>query len=90
MSEKTQTWVNKLAFADYGHFYMTSSTPATSAEVYFGAIQILEDSVISYKTWVNGTLTTFTGISVPAGDVIYGILTEVYVASGRVRIYNRH
>ena len=80
---------NYLSFGDFGHEYIVAATPTTEAGKFYIALQVLEDSVVTYKTDLKGTKTTFTSVSVSQGDVIYGAITEVNVVSGRVRAYKR-
>jgi ATP/ADP translocase len=66
-----------------GHSYLVAATPTTAVGVIYFALQVLEDSVITYKDGA----TTHSNISVAQYDTIYGNLSEIDVVSGRVRIY---
>jgi hypothetical protein len=80
--------LERMSFGDLGHEYLTTSTP-TTAGVFYSAIQVVDDSTITYKVYTTSGTVTHTSIAVTAGDIVYGILSEIAVVSGRVRAYKR-
>ncbi len=63
-----------------------SGTSANTGETWV-AIQALEDTVIGSMTATNLT-GTLSAIPLPAGTVIYGIITAFTLTSGKVIAYN--
>jgi hypothetical protein len=59
-----------------------TTSPVTGVNVF--AIQILSNAVISSCT---GNLTGFSGVTIPAGALIYCNLTAITLASGVAVLY---
>lgn len=72
----------------YGANYISDTAAHTPGTGYvFCALQCIADSVISaYSPAFAGN--TFTGVTIPAGTVIYGRFTTVTLTSGKVLAYN--
>lgn len=64
---------------------VTTNTGAVTGV--FGAIQILEDAVFSLFTETGASGQAMTGFAIPAGTVLYGLITAYTLTSGKVRAY---
>lgn len=73
---------NTLEFSSAGSQVLGASDTATLTSI--GAIQVINDAVFATVTGsnVDQSLQVLTGITVPAGTVIYGQFTAVAVTSG--------
>jgi len=67
-------------------FEVANDTNSHTGE--FFAIQVLADAVFSSFTAENIT-GTFTGITVPAGHVVFGDISEFTLTSGTVIAYKK-
>lgn len=77
-----------LSFGDFGLRVLSSGETSISQE-FFGAIQVVADCSISFD---NSTLTgdtEITNLALSAGQIIYGNITDVIVASGKIIAYLR-
>ena len=79
---------NLVSFGQFGIRVLTGNAVATET---FGAIQVLEDAVISadllpYESGEIGD-TEITALALEARTVIYGRFTALEVASGKVIAY---
>ena len=74
---------NDKSFGSKGHVYLVPASATTIPNVVFYAIQVLEDSVVTYK---DGT-TLHSETVLPKYDTVYGLLNEIEVVSGRIRVY---
>lgn len=71
----------------YGANYIGDTQAHTPETGYvFCALQVLADAVISaYSPAFDGN--TFTGVTIPAGTIIYGRFTTITLTSGKVLAY---
>lgn len=71
----------------YGAHFISDTVAHTPAEGYvFVAVQVIADAVLS--TCVPAYAgNTFTGVTLPAGVVVYGRFTSIALASGKVLAY---
>lgn len=71
----------------YGANFLSDTVAHTPATGYvFIAVQVIADAVIAaYAPAYGGN--TFTGVTLPAGTVIYGRFTSLTLASGKVLAY---
>ena len=74
------------AGADYGTVN-TTNTAAVAGN--FRAVQILADAVFSAFAEAGATGQAITGITLPAGLILYGRITGYTLTSGAVRAYVR-
>lgn len=77
---------NRLSFGDYGLRVLTSTSVA---DEYFGAIMATEDTTVTFNNDCDGGDSTITSLSLLAGMTVYGNITTVVVASGKLIGYLR-
>lgn len=76
-----------LSLGQVEHDYIVPADPVTlTTRPYFTFIA-LEDSVVNYKINTKSGLKSFTNISLPQYDSVYGSILEIDVVSGRLRAY---
>jgi len=82
-----QTYQN-LAFGGYGFRLLTASETSVSGEN-FGALQVIEDAVITATSNAEQGDASITSLSLISGTTIFGDFSAVTVASGKVMAYLR-
>lgn len=70
-----------------GKYGATVETGTTAKTGSWFAIQMIEDSVFSTLTSANWDGDAATGVTFPAGQVIYGAFTAFTLTSGKVIAY---
>lgn len=85
MAAKFQDILNSGVCGAYGTVNTSSTVPVTGT---FCALQCITDCVFAALTEPNGT-GSLTGITIPAGQVLYGTFTGYTLTSGTVRAHKR-
>lgn len=78
----------ELAFGDFGMRILSSGETSIEGE-FFGALQVVSDCSISFTNNTTGGDTSITNLALSAGQIIYGNITNVTVASGKLIAYIR-
>lgn len=77
--------LHRSSFGFYG-MKEVDATNTVATTIAFNALQALEDATVSFTS--NGRSTnnqsTFTGIVIPAGSIIFGDFTSVAVTGGKL------
>ena len=78
----------RVSFGDYGLRVLTTGEFSVEGE-YFGAIQAITDSTISFTSDAEGGDTSIVNLDLIAGQTIYGNLTDVTMVAGKIVAYLR-
>ena len=78
----------EMAFGDFGMRIISSGETSIEGE-FFGAIQVVADCSISFSNNTEGGDSSITNLALSAGQIIYGNITSVVVASGKLIAYLR-
>ena len=77
-----------LSFGDFGLRVLTTGEVSQEGE-YFGAMQAITDSIISFISDTEGGDTDIVNLDLIAGQTIYGNLTDVTMVAGKIIAYLR-
>ena len=77
-----------LSFGDFGLRVLTTGEVSLVGE-YFGAMQAITDSTISFISDAEGGDTDIVNLDLIAGQTIYGNLTDVTMVAGKIIAYLR-
>jgi len=78
----------EMSFGDFGMRILSSGETSIEGE-FFGAIQVVADCSVSFSNNTNGGDSSITNLALSAGQIIYGNITNVIVASGKIIAYLR-